>query len=165
MKGRRTSASLRCVKHNLYITLYGLLLRYRMYGSEPFIKIHGNATRLRKREPIWCGGNPNVMYVLPWFQDCCPPQASRDVFVDGELPVDLRQVQAGPLRVALQCQPGRVRPVGEQRRHRARYRLTVEEAARQRPLLQEYRGNTIPAAGKKKSFKFVLSTRANGMIA
>ncbi len=104
------------------------------------------------------------MHVLPWFQDRRPPQACRDVFVDGELPVDLRQVQAGSLRVALQRQPGRVRPVGEQRRHRPRHRLSVEEAARQRPLLQEYRGNTIPAAGKKNAYICSL-TRANGMIA
>ena len=107
------------------------------------------------------------MRVLPWFQDRRPSQAGWDVFVDGELPVDLRQVQAGSLRVALQRQPGRVRPVGEQCRHRARHHLPVEEAARQWPFLQKYRGDSVPAAGKNKSLKNLLCLRGRvyGMIA
>ncbi len=105
------------------------------------------------------------MRALPWFQDRRPSQAGWDVFVDGEFPVDLRQIQAGSLRVALQRQPGRVRPVREQRRHRARHHLPVEEAARQWPFLQKYRGDSIPAAGKKNFVFALLETRVNGMIA
>jgi hypothetical protein len=81
---------------------------------------------------------------LPWFQDGRPAQPCWDVLVYRELAEDLRQVLAGPLWLALQSQPCRVWPAGEQCRDRPRHHLPVEEATRERPLFQQHRGHAVP---------------------